>query len=165
MKDHDTLSKLEAGCYDIDYTNILRFLDIPDHIIAVSSLTTSNPESEVPHANIMDFIQHPKMDRLFILDRAWYSLITDDMLKVIEDRFHRSYEADKKAILEGKMRGGNVLSRTDEILDRIYKRAIVLVVDVTDNYARCAIIRNMEMNLEYNDAKVAIRIFVVDIYN
>lgn len=114
--------------------------------------------------DLMKIMKHPKMEKLFLLDRAWYPLITEDMVTIIQNQFDKCYESDKQAILNGKMKGGNVLSRTEEILNRIYERAFVVITEVSDRYARCAIIINTDMNLEYNDGLIGMRIFSVHRY-
>lgn len=163
---HDTLTKAEAGVKentDIidDMRRRSRFPEINDRKILICEDPTKN---KLDINDLMKVMKHPKMEKLFLLDRAWYPLITEDMITIIQNQFDRCYESDKQAILNGKMKGGNVLSRTEEILNKIYERAFVVITDVSEKYARCAIIINTDMNLEYNDGLIGMRIFSVHRY-
>ena len=166
MKSHDTLTKAEAGVEEnIDIIDDMRqrsrFPEINNQKILICEDPTKN---KLAIDDLMKVMKHPKMEKLFILDRAWYSFITEDMITAIQDQFDKCYESDKQAILNGKMKGGNVLSRTEEILNRIYERAFVVITEVSDHYVKCAIIINTEMNLEYNDGLIGMRIFLVHRY-
>ena len=162
----DTLTKAEAGVEentDIidDMRHRSRFPEINDRKILICEDPTKN---KLNIDDLMKVMKHPKMEKLFLLDRAWYPLITEDMITIIQNQFDKCYESDKQAILNGKMKGGNVLSRTEEILNRIYERAFVVITEMSDTYARCAIIINTDMNLEYNDGLIGMRIFLVHRY-
>lgn len=162
----DTLTKAEAGVEenaDIidDMKRRSRFPELDKQKIVISGDPTKN---KLNIDNLMKVMKHPKMEKLFLLDRAWYPLITEDMITIIQNQFDKCYESDKQAILNNKMKGGNVLSRTEEILNRVYERAFVVITDVSEKYARCAIIINTDMNLEYNDGLIGMRIFLVHRY-
>jgi len=162
----DTLTKAEAGTKentDIidDMRRRSRFPEINDRKILICEDPTKN---KLDINDLMKVMKHLNMTRLFLFDRAWYPLITDDMIDIIKDQFEKCYETDRQAILNGKMKGGNVLSRTEEILNRIYERAFVVITEMSDTYARCAIIINTDMNLEYNDGLIGMRIFLVHRY-
>lgn len=162
----DTLTKAEAGVEentDIidDMKRRSRFSEINDQKILICEDPT---KSKLNIDDLMKVMKHPNMTRLFLFDRAWYPLITDDMIDIIKDQFDKCYETDKQAILNGKMKGGNVLSRTEEILNRVYEKAFIAITEMSDTYARCAIIINADMNLEYNDGLIGMRIFLVHRY-
>ena len=162
----DTLTKAEAGAKentDIidDMKRRSRFPEINDQKILICEDPTKN---KLNIDDLMKVMKHPNMTRLFLFDRAWYPLITDDMIDIIKDQFDKCYETDKQAILNGKMKGGNVLSRTEEILNRVYEKAFIAITEMSDTYARCAIIINADMNLEYNDGLIGMRIFLVHRY-
>ena len=147
-ENRDTLTKAEAGVEentDIidDMKRRSRFPELDKQKILISGDPTKD---KIDVNDLMNFIQHPEMKRLFILDRAWYSLVTESMIYTIRDQFAKSYESDKKAILEGRMKGGNVLSRTDEVLTRVYDRAIVVINEMHDDYAKCLIILKTKRN-------------------
>lgn len=163
---NDTLTKAETGVEentDIidDMKRRSRFPEINDRKILICEDPTKN---KLDINDLMKVMKHPKMEKLFLLDRAWYPLITEDMITIIQNQFDKCYESDKQAILNGKMKGGNVLSRTEEILNRIYERAFVVITEVSDHYVKCAIIINTEMNLEYNDGLIGMRIFLIHRY-
>lgn len=163
---HDTLTKAEAGAKentDIidDMKRRSRFPEINDRKILICEDPTKN---KLDINDLMKVMKHPNMSRLFLFDRAWYSLITDDMIDIIKNQFEKCYETDRQAILNGKMKGGNVLSRTEEILNRVYEKAFITITEMSDTYARCAIIINTDMNLEYNDGLIGMRIFLVHRY-
>lgn len=165
-ENRDTLTKAEAGAKentDIidDMMRRSRFPEINDRKILICEDPTKN---KLDINDLMKVMKHPNMTRLFLFDRAWYPLITDDMINIIKDQFEKCYETDRQAILNGKMKGGNVLSRTEEILNRVYEKAFITITEMSDTYARCAIIINTDMNLEYNDGLIGMRIFLVHRY-
>lgn len=112
----------------------------------------------------MDGIFEVKLDKLqpkvFVFDPTHVDHITENMAEEITDIFNQSYEQDKQAMDEGRIKGGNVLSRNEEIIDRVYDQAKVIIAEMSDNYARCMILINYQMNLEFNDGTPMMKIFL-----
>ena len=101
-------------------------------------LINTDPLDKPDFSDLTKLIVHPKIPKLGILDSSWYSLITDAMLNSIKYQFTASYEADKQNLLRD-----NSIFPTQEILDKAYRDAPIVLYGIDDDYAKCAIIINI----------------------
>lgn len=119
-------------------------------------LINTDPLDKPDFSDLTKLIVHPKIPKLGILDSSWYSLITDAMLNSIKYQFTASYEADKQNLLRD-----NSIFPTQEILDKAYRDAPIVLYGIDDDYAKCAIIINILEDPECNNGSAGMRRFLV----
>lgn len=119
-------------------------------------LINTDPLDKPDFSDLTKLIVHPKIPKLGILDSSWYSLITDAMLNSIKYQFTASYEADKQNLLRD-----NSIFPTQEILDKAYRDAPIVLYGIDDDYAKCAIIINILEDPACNNGSAGMRRFLV----